>query len=111
VTYDRYLTFGKYELVYGTQFQPNEFSAIIGADICCVRAELPALRPLPLLFLSLFVVPAGVVRPPDMNALAPPRSAGLPDCLISELLMMELDRRWLCFRLLYLRAMKNMAAP
>lgn len=71
------------------QFQPREFSAIIGAEICCVRAELPALLPLPLLFRS-FVVPPGEIRPPDMKAFAPP-IAGLPDCLISEWLMMELD--------------------
>ena len=71
------------------QFQPREFSAIIGAEICCVRAEFPALRPLPLLFLSF---PPGVDRPPDINA-APPRSAGLPDCLISDGFITELDRR------------------
>jgi hypothetical protein len=43
----------KYELVSDiiVQFQPREFSAIIGAEIYCVRAELPV-RPLPLLFLS-----------------------------------------------------------
>ncbi len=87
------------------QFQPREFSAIIGAEICCVRAELPV-RPLPLLFRSC----PGVVRPPDMNA-PPPRSAGLPDCLISPALVRELDRRWLCLRFLYLRAIKNIAAP
>jgi len=87
------------------QFQPREFSAIMGADICCVRAELPV-RPLPRLFRSF----PGVVRPPDMKA-PPPRSAGLPDCLISDGFMTELDRRWLCLRFLYLRAIKNIAAP
>lgn len=87
------------------QFQPREFSAIIGAEICCVRAEFPALLPLPLLFLSL----PGVMRPPDMNA--PPMSAGLPDCLISDGFITELDRRWLVLRLLYRLASKNMAAP
>ena len=92
------------------QFQPREFSAIIGAEICCVRAELPALRPLPLLFLSWVAVP-GDMRPPDITALAPPKSAGLPDCLISDGFMRELVRRWFCFFLLYLLAMKNMAAP
>jgi len=87
------------------QFQPREFSAIIGAEICAVRAELPV-RPLPLLFRSL----PGLVRPPDMKAPAPPKSAGLPECLISGPTI-ELDRRWLCLRFLYLRATKNIAAP
>jgi len=90
--YDGYLMFEEQKLVHGAQFQPREFSAIIGADICCVRAELPALRPLPLLFLSL-LVPPGDTRPPDMSWFAPPKSAGLPDCLISALLIIELDRR------------------
>ena len=83
----------------------------MGAEICCVRAELPALLPLPRLFLSLIVVPPGDSRPPDINALAPPMRAGLPDCLISDGLMSEFDRRWFCLRFLYLRAIKNMAAP
>ena len=88
------------------QFQPREFSAIIGAEICAVRAEFPV-RPLPLLFRSL----PGVVRPPDMKAPAPPTSvAGLPEYRISGPTT-ELDRRWLCFFLLYLRATKNIAAP
>jgi len=90
------------------QFQPREFSAIIGAEIWAVLAELPALLPLPLLFLSFSDWP-GVRRPPDMKA-APIR-AGLPVCRISEGFWIELDRRWLNLRLLYLRATKNMAAP
>ncbi len=91
-----------------TQFQPKEFSAIIGAEIWAVLAELGALLPLPLLFLSLDDMP-GVRRPPDMKA--PPIRAGLPVCLISEGFWIELERRWLSFRFLYLRAIKNMAAP
>lgn len=63
------------------QFQPSEFSAIMGAEICAVRAELPVL-PLPLLLRSL--VPPGLTRPPDMNAPAPPMKDGLPDCIISD---------------------------
>jgi len=95
-------------MVLIVQFQPREFSAIIGAEICCVRAELPV-RPLPLLFRSL--PEGGLVRPPDMKAPdPPPKSAGLPECLISGPTM-ELDRRWPCLRLLYLRATKNIAAP
>ena len=70
------------------QFQPREFSAIIGAEICCVRAEFPVL-PLPLLFRSL----PGLVRPPDMKAPAPPISvAGLPEYRISGP-KREFDRR------------------
>ena len=42
------------------QFQPSEFSAIIGAEICCVLALVPPLRPLP----RLFRPSAGVSRPP-----------------------------------------------
>ncbi len=88
------------------QFQPSEFSAIMGAEICCVRAELPV-RPLPLLWRSL----PGLVRPPDMKAPAPPiNAAGLPEYRISGP-MMELDRRWVLFFFLYLRATKNIAAP
>src|ERR1700755_2441934 len=49
------------------QFQPREFSAIMGPEICCVRAELLPLVPLPLLFLSWLDSP-GEVRPPDMTA-------------------------------------------
>lgn len=93
------------------QFQPREFSAIMGPEISCVRAELPALVPLPRLFRSKLVC-SGEVRPPAMRALAPPMRAGLPDCIISGgPPNMELERRWLCLRFLYLRAMKNMAAP
>jgi len=73
---------GEYKVVYVDQFQPREFSAIIGADICAVRAEFPLLLPLPLLSLSWLSV-NGVVRPPHMKALAPPSRAGLPHCLIS----------------------------
>jgi hypothetical protein len=46
-----------------------------------------------------------------MNAFEPPISAGLPDCVISDGCVRELDRRWLCFRFLYLLARKNIAAP
>lgn len=42
------------------QFQPSEFSAIIGAEICCVLALVPPLRPLP----RLFRPSPGVSRPP-----------------------------------------------
>ena len=82
----------EYKLQYMAQFQPREFSAIIGAEICCVLAEFPLLRPLPLLFRSLPPVP-GVVRPPDMKAFAPPRRAGLLDWRISDGFRRELDRR------------------
>jgi hypothetical protein len=89
------------------QFQPREFSAIMGAEICCVRAEFPV-RPLPLLFRSL---PGLLVRPPDMKAPFPLiRVAGLPEYRISGPTT-ELDRRWLCFFLLYRRATRNIAAP
>lgn len=89
------------------QFQPREFSAIMGAEICCVRAEFPV-RPLPLLFRSL----PGLDRPPDIKAPAPLLNsvAGLPEYRISGPTT-ELDRRWLCFFLLYRRATKNIAAP
>lgn len=42
---------GRIRIIMIAQFQPREFSAIIGAEICAVRAELPV-RPLPRLFLS-----------------------------------------------------------
>jgi hypothetical protein len=87
------------------QFQPREFSAIIGAEICCVLAEFPV-RPLPLLFRSL----PGVERPPDMKAPPPMSVAGLPEYRISGPTI-ELERRWLDFFRLYRRATKNMAAP
>jgi hypothetical protein len=109
----------RYGLVYrlSDQFQPREFSAIIGAEICAVRAELPV-RPLPLLFRSLLFVGLFPVlaRPPAMYAPAPlvpppPRSAGLPEKRISGPPKTELERRWLCLRRLYRRATKNIAAP
>jgi hypothetical protein len=86
------------------QFQPREFSAIIGAEICCVRAEFPV-RPLPLLFRSL----PGLERPPDMKAPAPMSVAGLEYRISGP--TTELERRWLDFFRLYRRATKNMAAP
>jgi len=91
-----------------TQFHPNEFSAIIGALISCVLAEFPV-RPLPRLFRS--CEPSGTLEtlPPDMKA--PPISAGLPDCRISDGSVSELDLLWLCLRFLYRRAIRNMAAP
>lgn len=110
----RWVSKGPSMLVYVliVQFQPREFSAIMGAEICWVRAEFPVL-PLPLLFLCSpgDTRPPGVTRPPDMKALAPPIKAGLPDCLISDGFVRELDRRWLALRFLYLLATKNMAAP
>ena len=91
------------------QFHPSEFSAIMGAEICCVRA-LGVLRSLP----RLSRPPSsdnrppltGVSRPPDIRA--PPISAPLGS---GSLLYSELDLARRDLRCLYRRATKNMAAP
>ncbi len=96
------------------QFQPSEFSAIMGADICWLRALVPPLRPLPRLP-RLSRPPPGVKRPPnggDGRSIGnkPPAISG-PLAKALSLSASELDRWWRCFRCLYLRAMSTIAAP
>lgn len=90
------------------QVHPREFSTIIGPEICAVLV-VPPVRPLPLLPLPFPTVPYDP-RPPDMTA-APPIPALLRVYLFSPIPWILLARRCADRLRLYLRAMKNMAAP
>lgn len=65
---------------FWAQFHPREFSAITGAEMA--PRGVPPLPPLPRLLRPCTDGP-GVCLPPDIIALAPPMSAGLPDWYIS----------------------------
>ena len=64
---DRAVSIQKKCILSWSQFQPSEFSAITGAEICAVRTLRPLLLPLPLLSRPPGVDRPGP-RPPDIQA-------------------------------------------